>query len=111
MMLTAVNSVAETAITSDDENDDSFPPIEDILYRALQKRDLGAVGEHCSMANAGRDEGEEALAGQRNNNSTATAGNKMGNTQGELYPVPQNTKAKIHLCLLTLQRRSDYCRR
>jgi len=32
-------------------------------------------------------------------NSVSTPANSLGNTQGELYPVPQNTKAQIQLML------------
>jgi hypothetical protein len=74
-MLIAGDSIAETTTPNSDEGHDSFPPIEEILYRALQKRDLGVVGEHCSTANAGRGEGEEAFSGQRDNaicNSAST---------------------------------------
>jgi hypothetical protein len=103
-MLTAGNSAAETATPSCDEADDSFPLIEEILYQALRKRGL-SVGEHCSTANAGRGAGEEALSEQRDNtiyNSVSTPGNSLGNTQGELYPAPQNTKAQIQFMLTDL---------
>jgi hypothetical protein len=60
-MLTAGDCAAETATPSSDEDDDSFPPIEEVLCRALQNRYLGVEGEHCDTANAGRGDGEEAL--------------------------------------------------
>jgi hypothetical protein len=103
-MLTAGDSAAETAAPNSDENDDSFPPIEEILYRALQRRGLGVVGEDHSTANAGRGEGEEAFSAQRDNaicNGALTPGNSVGNTQGELYTVPQYTEERPSSSLLT----------
>jgi hypothetical protein len=103
-MLTAGDSAAETATPNSDEGDDRFPLIEEVLYQALQKRDLGVVGEHCSTVNAGRGEGEKAFSGQRDNaicNSASTPGDSVGNTQGELYPVPQYTEERPSSRLLT----------
>ncbi|OBT81135.1 hypothetical protein VE02_10294 [Pseudogymnoascus sp. 03VT05] len=84
---------AESATASSDE-DESFPPIKDILCRALRKRDLGAVGEHCSMANADLGEGEEALPSQRDKaicNSTSTPATNVGNTQDDPIVVADDS--------------------
>ena len=84
-MLTAGNFIVESATASSDE-DESSPLIKDMLCGALRRRDLGAVGEHCSMANTDLGEGGEALPSQRDKavcNSTSTTGNNVGNTQGE----------------------------
>ena len=104
-MLIAGDPAAETATTSSNEDDDTLPLIEDILYRALQQR------ERCSMANAGPGEGAEAISGKGAKticNRTPTPDNNMdnnmGNTQGELYTMPQNITAQVRLYLLILRR-------
>jgi hypothetical protein len=84
-VLTVGDSAAETGTPNSDDDDESFQPIEEILSRGLQKRGFGVVGERCSTANADRGDGEEALSGQRGNDIC----NSVGNTRGELYPVPQ----------------------
>ena len=50
-ILIARDSAVEIGTLNSDEDDNCFPLIKEILYRGLEKRGLGVVGKHYSIAN------------------------------------------------------------
>jgi hypothetical protein len=56
-VLTTGNFAAETTTPSCGESarDNSLPPIEEILDRALRDKHFDVVGGHCSIDNTGRE--------------------------------------------------------
>ena len=86
--LTAGVFAAEMATPNDDKDDD-FPTIEEVLYTASQEKGLGHVRKPCSaarMVNASPGEMEEAASNQTGDaicNGTLVPGDSVGNTPGE----------------------------
>jgi hypothetical protein len=75
---------AGTATLNSVKRDDDLPPVEKVLYTALQQRGFGLVGEHGSAVNTG-GEGEEVPIQGDNDipNNTSGQGESLGNTQGK----------------------------